>query len=241
MRIRVTTFNIQHGRDHRKAGDVIDVPLMARAAAGTGASVIGFNEVRRGTLPGIPGFPDTPAMLAEGTDGEIIFGKAISLGEGMEYGNALLTKHRIIESETVPIPDPGEDEREDCFESRCVIRALLDVDGKEVTVLSTHFGLSAAERENAADTVLALAEKAKTPVILMGDLNTEPDDPIYGKLCGAFTDAAAALGCEEDTFPSDKPEKRIDYIFLRGCVPVEIHTVKRIVSDHFALTAEVEI
>lgn len=241
MRIRVTTFNIQHGRDHRKAGDVIDVPLMARAAAETEASIIGFNEVRRGTLPGIPGFPDTPAMLAEEAGGEVIFGKAISLGRGMDYGNALLTKHRIIESEIIPIPDPGEDEREDCFESRCVIRALLDVGGKEVTVLSTHFGLSAAERENAAETVLGAAEKTKTPVILMGDLNAEPDDPVCRRIRAAFTDAAAALGKEEDTFPSDRPEKRIDYIFLRGCVPVEIHTVKRIVSDHFALTAETEI
>ena len=53
--LSVTTFNIQHGRNHNLPGDVIDLPLMAKNASETGASVIGFNEVRRGTSEGIPG------------------------------------------------------------------------------------------------------------------------------------------------------------------------------------------
>ena len=49
MKLRVTTFNIQHGSNYNLPGDVIDLPLMARTAASTGASVYGFNEIRRGS------------------------------------------------------------------------------------------------------------------------------------------------------------------------------------------------
>ena len=87
--------------------------------------------------------------------------------------------------------------------------------------------------------MLQLAARTDTPVIFMGDLNARPEDPVIRRLSAVFTDAAAALHNEEDTFSSDSPYERIDYIFLRGLQPVEIHTVKVIASDHFALTAEV--
>ena len=240
MRLRVTTFNIQHGRDHNLPGDRIDDPMMAGHAASTGADVYGFNEVRRGTRPGIPGFPDTPAILGAATGCKCVFGRAIGLGRDREYGNALATALPILSYEVVPVPDPPKDMREPCWESRCVIRVTLEADGAPLTVLATHFGLSAAERVNAAETVLAIAGETKTPVVLRGDLNTRPGDPVYDRLCGVFTDAARALDAEENTFSSDDPRERIDYILLRDCRATEIHTVKKIVSDHFALTAEIE-
>ena len=241
MRIRVTTFNIQHGRNHNLPGDVIDLSLMAQNAKETGASVFGFNEVRRGTQQHLPGFPDTPAVLGCSLGGKAIFGKAISLGPGREYGNALISKLPVDSYEIIPIPDPEADARENGWESRCIIKANLDAGGAKLCVMVTHFGLTAPERRLAADTVLNIAQNTAGPMILMGDLNTKPDDPVCGRLSSVFTDAAVQLHREENTFPSDAPRVRIDYIFLKGCTALEVHAVKKIVSDHFALTAEIEV
>ena len=239
MKFRVTTFNIQHGQDHNRKEEAIDNPMMARVADGTGAMIFGFNEVRRGEAENIPGYPDTPDILGGLLGGEAVFGKAITFGEGRAYGNALVSRYPILSAETVLIPDPDPRTGDDYYETRCVIKAVIDVCGTPVTVLVSHFGLNPDERENAADTVLRLAAGTDTPVILMGDLNAVPEDPVIERLSAVFTDAAKALGNEEDTFASDAPYERIDYIFLRGLTPTEIHTVKEIASDHFALTAEV--
>ena len=241
MKIRLTTFNIQHGRNHNLPGDVIDLPLMAETAAGTGAAIFGFNEVRRGQAPDDGAFPDTPAILGRALQGEAVFGKAISLGPGRDYGNALVSRCPVVQHEVVPIPDPAEEEKRSCFEARSILRALIDAGGTKLTLLLTHFGLSPEERRSAADTVLALAKDVKTPLVLMGDLNSTPDDPVIRSLKTELTDAAAALHREEPTFSSDAPERRIDFIFLKGCKPLEIHTVQKIASDHFALTAEIEL
>jgi endonuclease/exonuclease/phosphatase family metal-dependent hydrolase len=197
--------------------------------------------VRRGERENIPGYPDTPAILGELLGGEAVFGKAIEFGKGRAYGNALVSRYPILSAQTVPIPDPDPRTGTDYYETRCVIKATVNVCGTPVTVLSSHFGLNPDERENAADTVLRIAAQTDTPIVFMGDLNAEPQDPVIKRLSAVFTDAAAALGSEEDTFSSDDPHVRIDYIFLRGLTPLEIHTVKQIASDHFALTAEIKI
>ena len=237
-RLRVTTFNIQHGRNHALPGDVIDLPLMARNALDTNASLFGFNEVRRGELSDIPKFPDTPRILAEAIGGDYVFGKAISLGEGKAYGNAFVSLLPIISSEVVPVPDPEVKTGNLYYETRCMIKAVVDFEGTPVTVVSTHFGLNRDERDTAADIALDIARGCGTPFILMGDLNTAPDDPVYEKLASGLTDAAAFLGADDTTFPSDGPRIRIDYIFVKGFTPLEAHTVRKVVSDHFALTAE---
>ena len=241
MNFRVTTFNIQHGQDHNVPEEKTDLGLMAETAASTGARVFGFNEVRRGETEGLPGYPDTPRILGELLGGEAVFGKAIEFGEHRAYGNALVSGFPVLQQETVLIPDPDPRTGTDYYETRCVLRAVLDIGGRPVTVLCTHFGLNADERANAADTVLRLAAEAEGPVLLMGDLNAAPGDPVIQRLSAVFTDAAKALDAEEDTFSSDDPHIRIDYIFLKGLRPVEVHTVKRIASDHFALTAEIEL
>lgn len=241
MKIRLTTFNIQHGRNHNLPGDVIDLPLMAENAAGTGAMIFGFNEVRRGQDADNGSFPDTPAILGRALQGEAVFGKAISLGPGRDYGNALVSRCPVLQWEVIPIPDPAKEEKQRCFEARSILRALIDTGGTKLTLLITHFGLSPEERRNAAQTVLALTKDVQTPLVLMGDLNSTPDDPVIERLKTTLTDAAAALQREEPTFPSDAPAQRIDYIFLKNCRPLGIHTVQKIVSDHFALTAEIEL
>lgn len=237
----VTTFNIQHGRNHNLPGDVLDFGLMAETALSTGADFYGFNEVRRGTHDGIPGFPDTPAMLGGLIGGTAVFGHAITLAPGKLYGNAAVSKLPVLGSEVVPVPDPVPRSGGRGYETRCIMRTAVDVQGTPVTVLGSHFGLNRDERENAVEVIKRIAAECETPLVLMGDFNMTPDDPCYAALACRFTDALAFAGADEYTFPSDSPRMRIDYIFVRGLRVISAHTVKKIASDHFAVTAELGI
>ena len=162
------------------------------------------------------------------------------MGEGKLYGNALVSKYPIIDSEVFIIPDPVERKGNKHYETRSVIKAIIDVGGSNVTVITSHFGLNLDERLNAAHLVLSLVKECNTPVVFMGDLNTTPDDPVYALLADEMTDAAAALHADDTTFPSDDPKIRIDYIFVKNAYPSECHSVRKVVSDHFALTALIE-
>ena len=240
--IRLTTFNIQHGRLYQQPGDVIDLAKMAEVADGTGATVFGFNEVRKGPSDGsIKGYPDTPAVLSRLLGGQAVFGHAVDFGPGRGYGNLLISRVPILESDVIPIQDPDPRTGDQYYETRNIIRTKIDCGECRLTVMVSHFGLNTDEQENAVSTVIRLLEREKGPVVLMGDLNLCPDSPFYSRLASCLTDAAAAAGIPEPTFPSDAPERRIDYIFIRSARAAEAHVVPIVASDHRALTAEIEL
>lgn len=234
------TFNIQHGRNHNIAGDVIDLPAMAENVRTQNPDICSLNEVRVGNnADHSSGFSNQPAFFAQALGYHSYFADAIAL-ENYIYGNAVLSKAPMLECEKIMIPDVTDREGTH-YESRCIIKSVYELGGKKLTVLNTHFGLGKGEDKNAVDTVLSLLEQIDTPVVLMGDLNKTPDDEQIKRLSSAMTDAHAYLGRDELTFPSDKPEIRIDYIFVRGAKVLSADTVKKVVSDHYAITAEIEL
>ncbi len=240
MKIKVMTFNIQHGRNHNHQGDVIDLSLMAEIAKKQNADIISFNEVRRGAdSDHSSGMSDQPLFFAEVLGGECRFGRAIDIYDSCEYGNAIFSKHHILNFEVISIPDVLV-RIDGYYESRCIIRTDYNIDGKKLTVLNSHFGLGVGESEKAVDTVLSIASTVDNPLILMGDFNLTPDDINIKRLSEYFTDVHSSLGRDELTFPSHSPEIRIDYIFTRGLEPISADTFKTIASDHYPITAELE-
>ena len=108
-------------------------------------------------------------------NGDYIFGKAVTVESGRDYGNALVSKYPIIEYEVISIPNRSFFGRS-YGEPRSIIRALVDIDGIKLTVLVSHFGLSQKAQEIAADTVIGIAKDVDTPIIFMGVLNAQPDN-----------------------------------------------------------------
>ena len=241
MKFKVMTFNIQHGRNHNYEGDVIDLALMAETIRNQNASIVSINEVRCGVDPDhSSGLSNQPSFFAETLGGECRFGKAINIYDSCGYGNAIFSKYPILNFEIIAIPDVTE--RIDGFyESRCIIRTDYNIDGKKLTVLNSYFGLGVGESENAVETVFSVASAIDNPIILMGDFNLTPDNTNIKRLSKYFTDVHSVLYKEELTFPSHSPKIRIDYIFTRGLEPISAETVKIIASDHYPITAELEI
>jgi len=162
----------------------------------------------------------------------------------LSYGNAILSKGPIMESETV------------VFGSRRVgekgfLYTEIDLGGRKVPIVNLHLHFSSrATRLKQLDLMLDwLREKERArgrvwsvPPVICGDFNNS----------GTRDDATAALlghlsiygdyslypvtGC---TFPSPLPRRMLDFVFVPpGCRSVKCEIVRSFLSDHRPVVVE---
>ncbi len=234
MQLKIMSFNILHCELYKEKR--IDFDRFAQVISESGADIIGLNEVRGDGER--DDYQAQAQILAEKTGLYCYFAKAIDVGGKNPYGNALLSRYPILSAETVPIPDPpiriGSG-----FETRCLLKAKIDVaDG--LTVLVTHFGLNVSEQKNAVKTVCAHFWDEK--LVLMGDFNVCPDDRVLTPIRECLQDAADRFTQPLCSFPSDQPQKKIDYIFVSKSIDVLCADIPAwVVSDHRPHTAVIKI
>ncbi len=169
------------------------------------------------------------------------FGKVIS-------GQSILSKHKLKKYSKVILERDANNPfyRDAFYLDRLVQIVTTEINGKEVIILNVH--LEAFDKDTRVKHVNKVVELFNTyakdfPTILVGDFNSDP----------AFKDAAileifnipnvgnAAFSKEkyDFTYDSDKPHKRLDYIFYtsENIVSVEARVLKEFgqVSDHLPL------
>ena len=244
MELKLMSYNIQHGLNYKtriapEGKEIILLPALAHVIRNAGADIVGLNEVyEAGPTPEYFSQAENMAAMM-GYQG--YFAAAIRLGEGWPYGNALLSRWPIQKAETILIPDPPVKDEDAYYETRCVLRAVIEPEaGKPITVLVSHFGLAKAEMRNAVATAKALFEAEEGPVVLMGDFNMTPDDPILAPLLEIADDSAALFDSEKLSFPADAPEMKIDYILGRNITFTAADIPAVLESDHRPYTATVE-
>lgn len=232
--MKIMTFNTQHCLNYLE--QKIDFAVMAKAILDCGADIVGLNEMRdQGTHRDYTPQVDTLSALT-GLP-HFVFAKAIEFTGKGPYGNGLLSRYPILEAESIPIPDPEPRKYDGYYETRCVLKAKL---AGGITVLACHFGLNPDEQENAVSTICQhlAAEKC----ILMGDFNVLPEDPVLDPIRARMKDTADLFGHPLLSFPSDAPDRKIDYIFVSKDVEVLTADIPAIVaSDHRPHTAEITI
>lgn len=235
MNITAMTYNIQSGKNLYKERDIDFSASVIRKIQPDFAVI---NEVRSHTEDIGP--VNQAQELGRLTGYYPVFGRSIDILGG-EYGNAFLTRHPLLETEVIPIPNPPEEEREQYFEPRTILRSVIDVKGRRITVLGTHFGLSPAEQRLAVQTATETIRREENPVILMGDLNMTPDDEIIQPLLAALHDTADNRPAPK-SFPSGKPEIKIDYIMHTEEIrTISLRSVNTQCSDHRPLIANLAI
>lgn len=235
--MRIMTFNIQHGLDYKNK--VIDLGLFADAISRFGADVCGLNEVRdEGPHKE---YTDQAGCIARKIGFHHYFGEAIRFDGNNPYGNAIVSRFPFDSVETIIIPDPADKSEPTYYETRCVIRAVAEIEGKKICFLVCHMGLAKTERISAVDTILEILDKTDIPTILMGDFNAQPDAselaPLFERLSDVdgVTVNRGALTC-----PSDAPTEKIDYILYRGLTCKRAEIITEVISDHFPVIAEFE-
>ncbi len=196
--------------------------------------IVGLNEVdhcfsRRSF------FEDQGRWLANRLNMNYVFGPAISIGQKRkrEYGNALLTRYPILDKHNyifrfkVPVAEP-----------RSILEAKIAHDDKKnLKVLVSHFSIHPVLNNRMVR--FCMDVDSSVPTIIMGDFNRRPSSNAYQKMIHKYEDCAAAH--PHDTFPSQKPRERLDYIFFSDHFKViESRVIESHVSDHLPVVAELE-
>lgn len=237
-KLKVMTFNTQHCLDYRN--DKIDIDLFVDTIKSVNPDICGLNEIR-GEGP-LEGYTDQTNALGDGLGYNRYFAKAIDVDGTSPYGNAFVARYPIKSAETVPVPDPVFKYEIGKYESRCVLKAVVDANGTDILVLVCHMGLALSERKNAVKTICRIIDETDMPLILMGDFNALPDAnelrPLFERLND--TDSLAEIK-GKFTFPSYKPNIKIDYIFYKNLRCTGVETIEKVVSDHYPIVAEFEI
>ena len=232
--VSVMSYNIQgHGAliGRRYLEGVARVIRRARP------QVVGLQEVHRGTWAAR--FGDQVEILAELTGMEPSFGRSLSLRRG-EYGNALLTRGRVVEEEVEILP--GEAERRSVLRSRVLLGGTGYGEDEAIDVFVTHLAawgrFGRAIRVRQARFVADRLRSADRPFVLAGDLNAPPGAaelaPLVGdgrlRLCGESTGRSAAT--------HRFLRQRIDYVFAGpSWQRVGARVLRAGPSDHYPVLA----
>lgn len=228
--MKIMTFNILHCMNYRTKK--ICFPDFAEEILAYNADFVGLNEVRGKGF--IKDYTAQAQKLGALTGMSHYFGKAINVLGVAPYGNAFLSKYPVISAETIKIPDPSPKKGSEMYESRALIKAVIDA-GEKYTFIVTHMGLNLDERENAVKTILSVAPEERC--IIMGDFNCTPESaelkPIFEKYSCSDTETL--------TFPSDNPRIKIDYIFTSKDIEIiNRGTTTDVVSDHLGQWIEIK-
>ena len=239
MKIKVLTYNIQHGVDWNSPGHEINLDQIASIIKKTDADIVNLNEVYG--AGGYPCAPDelTVSYLASLAGYNYSFFAPAIKANGKPYGNGFLSRFPIKYVEVIPIPDPLRKEEDVHYESRNIMRFILKAGDKLFTVFGSHFGVAKSEERNAVMLIEDLLSEEKNECICLGDFNVTPDNEIIKPLLTKLKNTSPG---NEPTFPSYAPEIKIDYILVsEGIEVISGAPLKIIASDHFPYMAELEI
>ncbi len=228
LSIKIMSFNIQHGRT---VEGNIDLGLAGNQINEMNPDIVALQEVDKYTNRS--GNIDIAKILAELTDMEYIFGKAIDF-QGGEYGLALLSKYPISEFKVHRLPNLGN------AEQRIALEAIVEVSSsKQMRIVNTHLGFTNDDLIYAQSLRLDELFANDMPTLMAGDFNQEPDEVGMRYLANNWE---LTFKKNSYSFPASNPNKKIDYI-LKGpkhkwCVLNTQMGNYQGVSDHLPLFVE---
>ena len=187
----------------------------------------------------LPGYVDGLRWLGRELGYHTEFGVA---SRERSYGVGLLSRWPIEDVEVLELPIGRS-------LTRIAVTATVQTPDGPLPVLSTHFMVEKevesddTRAEQAEAVVDAMADQERA--VVLGDFNITPDEPEYDILAQAFTDAWLAAAQREGTDATSTavdPQKRIDYVFLKG--GWEVSRAATVgdgdASDHRAVVADIE-
>lgn len=199
--VRVAAYNVRmgfgiHGR--------FDPDALARAVAG--ADVVALSEVDRGWL--LNGGHDTLDLLAERLDMPYVFAPAAD----PLWGDAVLSRWPLDAARTRPLPAVGAPTG-----AQALGVTVNFSGGVRLAVVATHLQPPPGEDpvvQARAVADFAVRYAAGRPLVVAGDLNTEPGDPAFAEFTRAGLVDALAAARPLPTSPADAPRQQIDHVFV---------------------------
>ncbi len=247
--VRVVTYNIHHGVGVDRK---FDLQRIANVLLAEKPDIIALQEVDQNTrrTSGV----DQPAELARLTDMHVVFGRNIDF-DGGGYGTAVLTRLPVRSSESVKLKSYYPPTKENPEQRGVQVIKLGAKDGPGLVFMCTHLDFRSPddERMNSALTINELVRKRPhEPTIIAGDFNAMPESRVIqefakewkivgGEAGSAKPQAAGNNKKSVFTFPSEKPDRWIDYVMYRPADRWQVVEVRvldeAVASDHRPLLA----
>lgn len=199
-RLRVVSYNIKHGLgmdgklDLNRAGALLN---------NLHPDIVGLQEVDH--LAKRSNEVDQAKVLGEQTGMQSAFGSFMDF-QGGKYGLAILSRHPIVSSEEIRLPDGNEPR----VALACRIRLPS---GKHITAVNLHFDWVGDDqfRFAQAEKLSEYLSSLDTPWLLLGDFNDDPDSRTL-ELLSRETLTIEKPADDRFTFSSTRPQREIDFI-----------------------------
>jgi endonuclease/exonuclease/phosphatase family metal-dependent hydrolase len=237
QQIRIMTYNVHscRGMDGK-----ISPRRIAKVIEQYNPDVVALQELDLGRVRSQK--HDQPRLIAEELGMHLCFCPTV-VEQGEQYGHALLSHFPM---EVVRTQHLCKGKRFWRGETRGALWVRFDLEGMQLNMMNTHFGLGRAERvAQAAD---LLGEEwiggviEDEPLILCGDFNMLPRSQPYRALTRRLRDVQID-STPQNTFSSFHAFARIDHVFVsRHFIPSKIlvprNSLTRVASDHLPLIVD---
>ncbi len=188
---------------------------------------------------------DQPNLIAAALGMNVRFCPTV-IDQHEQYGHALLCHFPL---KIIRTANFNSHARRRHVEPRGALWTRLEVDGLEVNLMNTHFGLRQRDRLAQADELLGEGWIGKIstdePLILCGDFNMSPHGRSYRAVTQRLADVQnhTAGTRPQNTFSTFHPFTRIDHIFVSRHFTVENVFVPRndlirVASDHLPVVVD---
>jgi endonuclease/exonuclease/phosphatase family metal-dependent hydrolase len=231
LSVRVMDYNLHNGfnTDGR-----LDLEALAQIIEESDADIIGLQEVSRGWA--INGSADMIQWLSNRLEMPYAYGPT----EGLQWGNAILSRYPIVSLEEGSLPPESLRLR------RGYMLTEIETGAKNLQVMNTHLHHVAADSETRQVQVPVLigAWNGAPRTVLLGDLNAEPDSPEMAQLTAAgLSDVGGIIGPDPGyTFYSADLYQRIDYFWTSpDLVPSQFEVRQTTASDHLPLVTTITL
>ena len=234
--IRILNYNIRFGLG---MDNVLDLRRIADLILETRADLVALQEVDVGVRRSFEF--DLMQVFAGYTGMEPVFYRNI-FHDGGEYGNGILSRFPVVSRRNHHIVVEGGGEQ------RGLLQTEIQIGDVKLAFMNTHLDHRPPDGQRLAGVQQIIETKRAyrgLPLIITGDFNDLPGSRMHENMKEYFTDVWEVLG-EGDgfTFRSDRPERRIDYVFYSNnrvtpggptVRPVSIEVLDTQASDHLPI------
>lgn len=118
-------------------------------------------------------------------------------------------------------------------------RNVIEATVGGIAFILCHLALGKGARQLQTKQLARIVKSIDMPVVLMGDLNAEPDSPELNSLVAQTDLRLVPLG---ETFPAWKPKKRLDHFLVSPDILVNTASVLDIgLSDHLPIVLDLQM
>jgi endonuclease/exonuclease/phosphatase family metal-dependent hydrolase len=232
--LKVMTFNIHSAINWY--GN-LDLDGLVNFIRDCNPDIVGLQEVDLG-WSSMTAFQDIPFELAERLHMYYAFSASLERNNGY-FGNLILSKYPIVQQWTCLLPGS--------LEPRSLAFVQFIVNRQRINFLTTHLGLSVADRMQQTAKIIDFANQVSGPMIITGDFNGGDNDPAVSQIKKNLLDLLSVSEFKDSgTFRSKDGKiyssSKMDFILVTPEFSFSgLQVVDNYVSDHVPLVAELTL